>query len=146
MPDLIVVLSSQKIMQAYTVFISCVICWLPEKSTHTRTYIHVYCCADVKIYGSFLCKEVWPADGAVTTLYIQRRGKKCLSTQQVVPYISNPCLMFSYFSMRILPHHQNTGGFFVAVLVKKAPMPWNKRYPKVLPDPTPPSYLLSAPL
>uniref|UniRef100_A0A672FYY8 tRNA (cytosine(34)-C(5))-methyltransferase n=1 Tax=Salarias fasciatus TaxID=181472 RepID=A0A672FYY8_SALFA len=34
--------------------------------------------------------------------------------------------------MRILPHHQNTGGFFVAVLVKKAPMPWNKRYPKVL--------------
>uniref|UniRef100_A0A8D0AEX2 tRNA (cytosine(34)-C(5))-methyltransferase n=1 Tax=Sander lucioperca TaxID=283035 RepID=A0A8D0AEX2_SANLU len=36
--------------------------------------------------------------------------------------------------MRILPHHQNTGGFFVAVLVKKAPMPWNKRYPKVLPS------------
>uniref|UniRef100_A0A8C1SQN6 tRNA (cytosine(34)-C(5))-methyltransferase n=1 Tax=Cyprinus carpio TaxID=7962 RepID=A0A8C1SQN6_CYPCA len=32
--------------------------------------------------------------------------------------------------MRILPHHQNTGGFFVAVLVKKAPMPWNRRYPK----------------
>uniref|UniRef100_A0A8C5GA14 tRNA (cytosine(34)-C(5))-methyltransferase n=1 Tax=Gouania willdenowi TaxID=441366 RepID=A0A8C5GA14_GOUWI len=42
--------------------------------------------------------------------------------------------------MRILPHHQNTGGFFVAVLVKKAPMPWNKRYPKVtlsVPSPTP---------
>uniref|UniRef100_A0A671NRW3 tRNA (cytosine(34)-C(5))-methyltransferase n=1 Tax=Sinocyclocheilus anshuiensis TaxID=1608454 RepID=A0A671NRW3_9TELE len=34
--------------------------------------------------------------------------------------------------MRILPHHQNTGGFFVAVLVKKAPMPWNRRYPKYL--------------
>ncbi|XP_034455892.1 RNA cytosine C(5)-methyltransferase NSUN2 [Hippoglossus hippoglossus] len=33
--------------------------------------------------------------------------------------------------MRILPHHQNTGGFFVAVLVKKAPMPWNKRFPKL---------------
>uniref|UniRef100_A0A8C9R0B9 tRNA (cytosine(34)-C(5))-methyltransferase n=1 Tax=Scleropages formosus TaxID=113540 RepID=A0A8C9R0B9_SCLFO len=33
--------------------------------------------------------------------------------------------------MRILPHHQNTGGFFVAVLVKKAAMPWNRRYPKV---------------
>uniref|UniRef100_A0A8C8HZL3 tRNA (cytosine(34)-C(5))-methyltransferase n=1 Tax=Oncorhynchus tshawytscha TaxID=74940 RepID=A0A8C8HZL3_ONCTS len=32
--------------------------------------------------------------------------------------------------MRILPHHQNTGGFFVAVLVKKAPMPWNRRFPK----------------
>ncbi|MBN3278889.1 NSUN2 methyltransferase, partial [Polyodon spathula] len=33
--------------------------------------------------------------------------------------------------MRILPHHQNTGGFFVAVLVKKASMPWNRRHPKV---------------
>ncbi|KAM7372899.1 hypothetical protein PAMP_007792 [Pampus punctatissimus] len=36
--------------------------------------------------------------------------------------------------MRILPHHQNTGGFFVAVLVKKAPMPWNKRFPKLRKD------------
>ncbi|XP_053570553.1 RNA cytosine C(5)-methyltransferase NSUN2 [Bombina bombina] len=33
--------------------------------------------------------------------------------------------------LRILPHHQNTGGFFVAVLIKKAPMPWNRRQPKV---------------
>lgn len=33
--------------------------------------------------------------------------------------------------LRILPHHQNTGGFFVAVLVKKASMPWNKRPPKL---------------
>ncbi|XP_033010199.1 RNA cytosine C(5)-methyltransferase NSUN2 [Lacerta agilis] len=32
---------------------------------------------------------------------------------------------------RILPHHQNTGGFFVAVLIKKSPMPWNKRQPKL---------------
>ncbi|XP_064452952.1 RNA cytosine C(5)-methyltransferase NSUN2 isoform X2 [Mirounga angustirostris] len=32
--------------------------------------------------------------------------------------------------LRILPHHQNTGGFFVAVLVKKFSMPWNKRPPK----------------
>uniref|UniRef100_A0A3P9ML37 tRNA (cytosine(34)-C(5))-methyltransferase n=1 Tax=Oryzias latipes TaxID=8090 RepID=A0A3P9ML37_ORYLA len=36
--------------------------------------------------------------------------------------------------IRILPHHQNTGGFFVAVLVKKAPMPWNKRHPKLRKD------------
>ncbi|KAJ6661334.1 hypothetical protein lerEdw1_014962 [Lerista edwardsae] len=40
--------------------------------------------------------------------------------------------------LRILPHHQNTGGFFVAVLIKKSPMPWNKRQPKfqhkVLPE------------
>ncbi|XP_034949352.1 tRNA (cytosine(34)-C(5))-methyltransferase [Chelonus insularis] len=27
-------------------------------------------------------------------------------------------------SMRILPHHQNTGGFFVAVLEKVKPLPW----------------------
>uniref|UniRef100_A0A8C0TMW6 tRNA (cytosine(34)-C(5))-methyltransferase n=1 Tax=Canis lupus familiaris TaxID=9615 RepID=A0A8C0TMW6_CANLF len=33
--------------------------------------------------------------------------------------------------LRILPHHQNTGGFFVAVLVKKSSMPWNKRPPKL---------------
>uniref|UniRef100_A0A8C6QQ69 tRNA (cytosine(34)-C(5))-methyltransferase n=1 Tax=Nannospalax galili TaxID=1026970 RepID=A0A8C6QQ69_NANGA len=33
--------------------------------------------------------------------------------------------------LRILPHHQNTGGFFVAVLIKKSSMPWNKRHPKV---------------
>uniref|UniRef100_A0A8D0L653 tRNA (cytosine(34)-C(5))-methyltransferase n=1 Tax=Sphenodon punctatus TaxID=8508 RepID=A0A8D0L653_SPHPU len=33
--------------------------------------------------------------------------------------------------LRILPHHQNTGGFFVAVLIKKSPMPWNKRQPKL---------------
>ncbi|KAM4705052.1 RNA cytosine C(5)-methyltransferase NSUN2 [Rhinophrynus dorsalis] len=34
--------------------------------------------------------------------------------------------------IRILPHHQNTGGFFVAVLIKTAPMPWNRRQPKLL--------------
>ncbi|XP_007660945.2 RNA cytosine C(5)-methyltransferase NSUN2 [Ornithorhynchus anatinus] len=33
--------------------------------------------------------------------------------------------------LRILPHHQNTGGFFVAVLLKKSSMPWNKRQPKL---------------
>ncbi|XP_039698741.1 RNA cytosine C(5)-methyltransferase NSUN2 isoform X1 [Pteropus medius] len=36
--------------------------------------------------------------------------------------------------LRILPHHQNTGGFFVAVLVKKSSMPWNKRAPKLQGD------------
>ncbi|XP_058420358.1 RNA cytosine C(5)-methyltransferase NSUN2 [Diceros bicornis minor] len=36
--------------------------------------------------------------------------------------------------LRILPHHQNTGGFFVAVLVKKCSMPWNKRPPKLQGD------------
>ncbi|XP_007898726.2 RNA cytosine C(5)-methyltransferase NSUN2 [Callorhinchus milii] len=32
--------------------------------------------------------------------------------------------------IRVLPHHQNTGGFFVAVLQKRATMPWNRREPK----------------
>uniref|UniRef100_A0A8B9HFE0 tRNA (cytosine(34)-C(5))-methyltransferase n=1 Tax=Astyanax mexicanus TaxID=7994 RepID=A0A8B9HFE0_ASTMX len=41
--------------------------------------------------------------------------------------------------MRILPHHQNTGGFFVAVLMKKGPMPWNRRQPKVTGDGQTPS-------
>uniref|UniRef100_A0A8B9HCH3 tRNA (cytosine(34)-C(5))-methyltransferase n=1 Tax=Astyanax mexicanus TaxID=7994 RepID=A0A8B9HCH3_ASTMX len=41
--------------------------------------------------------------------------------------------------MRILPHHQNTGGFFVAVLMKKGPMPWNRRQPKVTVDSEPPA-------
>ncbi len=29
--------------------------------------------------------------------------------------------------MRILPHQQDTGGFFVAVLEKKAPCPWESK-------------------
>ena len=41
------------------------------------------------------------------------------------------CVCVCFFSLRILPHHQNTGGFFVAVLVKNSSMPWNKRPPKV---------------
>ncbi|XP_045855246.1 RNA cytosine C(5)-methyltransferase NSUN2 isoform X1 [Meles meles] len=40
--------------------------------------------------------------------------------------------------LRILPHHQNTGGFFVAVLVKKSSMPWNKRPPKIQGEPVEP--------
>ena len=27
-------------------------------------------------------------------------------------------------SMRVLPHHQDTGGFFIAVLEKKSLLPW----------------------
>ncbi|KAJ0171557.1 hypothetical protein K1T71_013107 [Dendrolimus kikuchii] len=32
--------------------------------------------------------------------------------------------------IRILPHHQDTGGFFVAVLEKTAPLPWEKEEKK----------------
>lgn len=28
--------------------------------------------------------------------------------------------------IRVLPHHQNTGGFFIAVLEKRKPLPWEK--------------------
>ncbi|XP_029797151.1 tRNA (cytosine(34)-C(5))-methyltransferase, partial [Suricata suricatta] len=40
--------------------------------------------------------------------------------------------------LRILPHHQNTGGFFVAVLVKKSSMPWKKRPAKLQGGPAEP--------
>lgn len=46
----------------------------------------------------------------------------------VLPFYSTaPPDLQLYSSLRILPHHQNTGGFFVAVLVKKAAMPWSGR-------------------
>ena len=31
------------------------------------------------------------------------------------------------FSMRLLPHHEDSGGFFVSVLVKKDTLPWRKK-------------------
>ena len=40
------------------------------------------------------------------------------------------CLKFndvSFFSMRVLPHHQDTGGFFIAVLEKKEWLPWQRK-------------------
>lgn len=33
-------------------------------------------------------------------------------------------IICSIYSMRILPHHQDTGGFFVAVLQKTQQLPW----------------------
>lgn len=33
-------------------------------------------------------------------------------------------ILINIFSIRILPHHQDTGGFFVAVLEKLKPLPW----------------------
>lgn len=33
-------------------------------------------------------------------------------------------IVFLFVSIRVLPHQQNTGGFFVAVLQKTAPLPW----------------------
>ena len=40
--------------------------------------------------------------------------------------------------MRILPHQQNTGGFFVAVLKKVKPLPWEAQLEKkpVVPEKT----------
>lgn len=36
--------------------------------------------------------------------------------------------------IRIMPHHQNTGAFFVAVLAKKKEMPWTQREPEKNPE------------
>lgn len=33
-------------------------------------------------------------------------------------------VFLSIFSIRILPHHQDTGGFFVTVMEKIKPLPW----------------------
>lgn len=38
--------------------------------------------------------------------------------------LSDIIYIFKLYSMRILPHHQDTGGFFVAVLEKVKPLPW----------------------
>lgn len=35
-------------------------------------------------------------------------------------------MVHAIFSIRILPHHQDTGGFFVTVLEKVKPLPWEK--------------------
>ena len=37
-------------------------------------------------------------------------------------------LVFFMKRIRILPHHQDTGGFFIAVLEKKQRLPWMKVY------------------
>lgn len=37
---------------------------------------------------------------------------------------SNDLIYQLFISMRILPHHQDTGGFFVAVLEKVKALPW----------------------
>jgi tRNA (cytosine34-C5)-methyltransferase len=44
------------------------------------------------------------------------------------------CLFVFHFSIRILPHHQDTGGFFVAVLEKTAPLPWEKKEEQKQPE------------
>lgn len=44
----------------------------------------------------------------------------CFVCAIIISFFS-PCIVDS---LRILPHHQNTGGFFVSVLKKVAPLPW----------------------
>lgn len=43
-------------------------------------------------------------------------------------------LVSVYGSQRILPHHQDTGGFFVAVLQKLTSVPWQRKFPSVQVD------------
>lgn len=42
----------------------------------------------------------------------------------VLNIVGVPNLINYFISMRVLPHQQNTGGFFVAVLQKTASLPW----------------------
>ncbi|XP_064640882.1 RNA cytosine-C(5)-methyltransferase NSUN2-like [Lineus longissimus] len=61
-----------------------------------------------------------------------------LEDYKSVPKIMKKCYLPSVFPpdnaadlhlercMRVLPHHQNTGGFFIAVLTKKKHLPWQK--------------------
>ena len=42
-------------------------------------------------------------------------------------------LLLYTFSMRILPHHQDTGGFFIAVLHKKSGLPWQRKQKELTP-------------
>ena len=45
---------------------------------------------------------------------------------------SSPCFLLC--SIRILPHQQDTGGFFVAVLVKHSWLPWQRQGKKQPPS------------
>lgn len=91
--------------------------------------------------------QMWPAEGAVVPhcpsmllsdwffflMFLHPSCSFCRGQHKSENWDSSLCVFMCFLvSMRILPHHQNTGGFFVAVLVKKGPMPWSKRYPKVL--------------
>jgi hypothetical protein len=44
----------------------------------------------------------------------------------ILSYLFIAWVCLYYFSHRLLPHHQNTGGFFVAVMEKTAVLPWAK--------------------
>lgn len=42
----------------------------------------------------------------------------------MVSYIIQFIVFHLFYSIRILPHHQDTGGFFVTVMEKIKPLPW----------------------
>lgn len=43
-------------------------------------------------------------------------------------YLIYIILLYNFYSVRIMPHHQNTGGFFVTVLEKIKLLPWEQEY------------------
>ncbi|KAF8819063.1 NOL1/NOP2/sun family protein, partial [Cardiosporidium cionae] len=53
----------------------------------------------------------------------EKKGKKLFSSM----FPPEGDLSYLKSCLRLLPHHTNTGGFFVAVIEKKATLPWNTR-------------------
>uniref|UniRef100_A0A8C2X5N3 tRNA (cytosine(34)-C(5))-methyltransferase n=1 Tax=Cyclopterus lumpus TaxID=8103 RepID=A0A8C2X5N3_CYCLU len=110
-----------------------VIAALLEKSegnnhTHTHTHTHTLpgSCNLSNIFWTFFLGH-WFADWSEVPSHRRTQIRPTMFPPTEPEKLAD---MHLERCMRILPHHQNTGGFFVAVLVKKAPMPWNRRYPK----------------
>ena len=59
-------------------------------------------------------------------LPLTRRVAHLLSHYWFPSYLIITICHVYFCSIRIVPHHQNTGGFFVAVLEKTKPLPWQK--------------------
>ena len=54
----------------------------------------------------------------------------------VYMYMYKSCSLILFHSMRVLPHHQDTGGFFIAVLEKKDWLPWQRKQRRTQPSTT----------
>ena len=64
------------------------------------------------------------------------RGSSCIGLCVLFEELRCPYLVSP--SMRVLPHHQDTGGFFIAVLQKQNWLPWQRerKLTKVTQEPT----------
>lgn len=72
----------------------------------------------------YFCETIFPPVGdesAIEKLHLERWYDKKLN--DFFRKFSKYCFSFS---IRILPHQQDTGGFFVALLKKTSDFPWSK--------------------